>query len=63
MMSLRIPGCTRYLEALDTAVHRAVAGELDAAAALQEAAARWREITNELGHEQQREAFQHSIGL
>ena len=63
LIALRIPGRSRYMNALDDAVHQAVAGEKTPQQALSEAAARWQEITQELGIQKQRDAFQRSIGL
>ena len=51
VFALRIPGRQAYLTALDDAIDRAVRGEQSPAEALQQAAARWREITDELGLE------------
>ncbi|MBN2217067.1 MAG: extracellular solute-binding protein [Pirellulales bacterium] len=61
--ALRIPGRRRYLAALDEAVAAAVRGEKAPAAALAEAAGKWRAITRELGPEQQRAAYLRSIEL
>ena len=65
-MSLRalgIPGQEKYLAALDAAVADAVRGERSAADALADAAAKWREITTELGVDAQRKAYRNSLGL
>lgn len=59
----RIAGRQRYLEALDQAVVAAVRGEVTAQAALEKAAAAWREITDELGLERQKVAYRRSLGL
>ncbi|HLA84006.1 MAG TPA: extracellular solute-binding protein [Thermoguttaceae bacterium] len=61
--SLRIPGRREYLKALDEAVAAAVRGEKAPAAALQDAAQRWREITERLGVERQQAAYLRSLGL
>jgi multiple sugar transport system substrate-binding protein len=63
LVSLRIPGNDQYLAALDTAVHDAIAGKASPAKALQSAAQRWSEITESLGVESQRRAYQRSLGL
>lgn len=63
LITLRIPGRARYMAALDQAVHSAVAGEKSSQLALQEAAATWRQITDDLGRENQREAYRRSLGL
>lgn len=58
---LRIPGSDRYLEALDGAVERALAGE-SPETVLGEVATQWRELTAELGMAQQKRAYSQSIG-
>ncbi len=59
----RIPGWREYLTALDQAVDAAVNGESSPQDALQHAAERWGEITEELGLESQRTAYRHSTGM
>jgi ABC-type glycerol-3-phosphate transport system substrate-binding protein len=59
----RIPGRREYVAALDEAVAAAVRGEKAPAAALAEAAQKWREITTRLGIEKQRAAYLRSLGL
>ncbi len=61
--ALRIPGRAEYFAALDEAVAAAVRGEKSAEEALQQAADRWREITNRLGLDRQKAAYRHSVGL
>ncbi|MEX0713669.1 MAG: extracellular solute-binding protein [Pirellulales bacterium] len=61
--SPRMPGRDRYLAALDRAVRRCVQGESASQAALDEAAAEWRKITEELGLAGQRSAYQRNLGL
>ncbi len=63
LFPLRIPGRRKYLEALDAAVHRAVRADQTPQQALGQAARTWRQITDELGLEQQREAYWKSLGL
>lgn len=63
LVSPRLPGRADYLAALDTAVQKAVRGEKTSADALREAAARWREITNQHGLDAQRSAYWQSLGL
>ncbi|MEX0677599.1 MAG: extracellular solute-binding protein [Pirellulales bacterium] len=63
LFALRIPGRTQYLAALDTAVRESVAGQKSPAAALAEAAAQWRRITETLGVDTQRKAYRLSLGL
>ena len=59
----RIPGRDEYLAALDHAVRQAVQAKQSPAAALQQAAAKWREITDRLGREHQRAAYLRSLEL
>jgi multiple sugar transport system substrate-binding protein len=59
----RIKGQERYLAALDTAVEQALGGQKSAADALAAAAVEWRQITEELGLEAQRQAYRQSLGL
>ena len=59
--SIRLPGRLRYLAALDQAVYAALAGR-SPADCLAEAADQWRKITEELGVENQRQAYWHSLG-
>ncbi|MEX2114033.1 MAG: extracellular solute-binding protein [Pirellulales bacterium] len=63
LLALRIPGHDRYLAALDAAVSEVLGGESTAADALTTAAARWNEITDELGRDAQRQAYHQSLGL
>ena len=63
LFALRIPGRADYLAALDEAVHKAVKGEATPRESLQQAADRWREVTQQLGVETQREAYWSSLGL
>jgi ABC-type glycerol-3-phosphate transport system substrate-binding protein len=60
---LRIPGRERYMAALDGAVRKVVAGEVQSQAALDEVAEAWRQITAELGLEAQRDAYHRDLGL
>lgn len=63
LFSVRIPGRTRYLAALDQAVQRALRGEQPAAECLQAAAEQWRAITQALGVESQQQAYARSLGI
>ena len=63
MFSLRIPGRSEYLDALDEAVYRVIRGEQTAAESLAVAATRWQEITDRLGQDRQAEAYCQSLGL
>ncbi|MCL4201957.1 MAG: extracellular solute-binding protein [Pirellulaceae bacterium] len=61
--SVRIPGRSRYLSALDQAVRSAVTGGVQPSESLEQAAKQWREITSELGIEAQRAAYLRSLGM
>jgi ABC-type glycerol-3-phosphate transport system substrate-binding protein len=58
----RIPGWMQYLSDLDQSIKAVVNGQ-PAKAALEQTAERWREITNQLGVEQQQAAFYRDLGL
>lgn len=60
---LRIPGGARYFEALDAQLALAVAGQKTPEQALNDAAAAWEQITEELGRDNQLKAFRLSLGL
>ena len=62
-LSLRLPGQDRYMQALNEQVLRALHGEVDAKAALEEAAAAWERITDEFGRTKQIQAYRHSLGI
>lgn len=59
---LRLPGRTEYLAALDQTVQQAVAGETPPAAALEQAAQRWNEMTAQIGKAKQKLANLRSLG-
>lgn len=63
LTSLRIPGRSRYLSKLDTAVQLAVAGDLTPADALKAVAEQWQAITEELGVQAQKSAYSRSLGM
>jgi multiple sugar transport system substrate-binding protein len=63
LMMLRIPGADRYLESLDRAVRAAVAGQASPKDALAEVAQHWRQLTEQLGRDRQRHAYEASLGL
>ena len=63
LVTLRIPGEREYLAALDAAVHRAVTGEQTPHQALSAATDTWQQITDRLGLDRQRAAYQRSLGL
>ena len=60
---LRIPGAARYFEAIDVQLSLAAAGEKSPQKALDDAAAEWKRITEELGLEKQLRAYRLSLGL
>ncbi|HIQ20050.1 MAG TPA: extracellular solute-binding protein [Planctomycetes bacterium] len=62
LFALRIPGRTQYLDALDRAVRRVLAGQAAPQEALEQAAVEWEEITDRLGRPSQRSAYLHSLG-
>ncbi len=63
LTSLRIPGRSRYLSKLDTAVQSAVAGDLTPSDALKQVAEQWQAITEELGVQAQKNAYLRSLGM
>jgi multiple sugar transport system substrate-binding protein len=63
LAALRIPAADQYMAALDQAVFSALAGEQSPQAALEAAAREWQQITQQVGRELQRRAYQHSNGL
>jgi multiple sugar transport system substrate-binding protein len=63
VVALYLPGRAEYLQALDEAVQAAVRGQRSPADALAKAADKWREITKRLGHDRQKTAYLHSLGL
>ncbi|NLF09083.1 MAG: ABC transporter substrate-binding protein, partial [Pirellulaceae bacterium] len=60
---LRIPGRAEYLAALDEAVAAALDGRSPPKDALEQAAQKWREITNRLDADKQKSAYRHCVGL
>lgn len=64
VLDLRIPQNQRYQQnVLDTAIAQYLAGELDLEETLEEITLGWEEITEELGREQQREAYISTLGV
>jgi multiple sugar transport system substrate-binding protein len=59
---LRIRGTPAYWSALDTELARALGGRKTAQQALDDTAAAWNKITDELGREQQLDAYRQAIG-
>ena len=64
VLDLRVPQNQRYQQiVLDTAVHRALAGETTPDEAIAEIVTGWDEITEELGLEDQQAAYKASLGV
>ncbi len=63
LAALRIPGRAEYLAALDEAVAAALDGRSPPKDALEQAAQKWREITNRLDADKQKSAYRHCVGL
>ena len=61
--NLRIPGRAAYMQILADAARSAIDGQSTPQAALDAAAARWEELSEKLGRDQQRKLFQDSIRL
>lgn len=61
VISVRIPGRKRYLDALDDTVHAAIRGEKSPEQCLEEAAQQWRAITEEIGLDKQKAAYWRSL--
>ena len=62
-LSPRIPGRDRYLAALDQAVQDSLSGTRTPQESLDQAAAEWNAVTQELGVDVQREAYRKSLGI
>ena len=62
IVDLRIPGQGEYWIAAEDAWTRAVAGEIEPQAALDDAAAKWNEITDRLDRTNQQTLYQASLG-
>jgi multiple sugar transport system substrate-binding protein len=62
-LDLNLPGQARYLDALETQLARAAAGELTAKAALDNAASEWDKITDDLGRAKMLELYHAWLGL
>ncbi len=64
VLDLRIPGAQRYQGVvLDTVLSRYLAGELTTKQAMEELTRGWNEITNELGRDQQKQAYRSSLSI
>jgi len=59
----RIPGQAEYMAALDEAVQATLAQEKTAEQALQDAAAKWQEVTERLGRDAQSLAYRRSLNV
>ena len=62
VLDLRITGTAEYQQTLDVEITRAIAGEISAQEALDNAAKAWEEITNRLGRENQLDQYRKSVG-
>jgi len=63
VLDLRIPNNQRYQQvALDTAIARHLAGEIDAKATMKTIEDAWNEISDEVGRDKQKAAYRASIG-
>ena len=62
IVDLRIPGQGQYWDVAEAEWTRAITGEVSAQEALDAAAARWNEITDTLGRENQIKLYQASLG-
>ncbi len=62
-LDLRIPGFFRYTEALEISLTQALNGEVSVQKALDQVAADWEKITDELGRDQQLAIYRASMGL
>lgn len=63
IVDLRIPGAFEYFDALDAGIAKAITGEADPQAALDEVAATWDAITDRLGRENQLKLYKESLGI
>jgi multiple sugar transport system substrate-binding protein len=64
VLDLRIPQNQRYEQiVLDTALHRMLAGEIDRDQAMADIEQGWNEITEELGADEQLEAYKATLGI
>jgi multiple sugar transport system substrate-binding protein len=64
VLDLRVPQNQRYEQVvLDTAIHRALAGETKPDEAIKEIETGWEEITKELGRDAQLKAYRNTLGV
>ena len=62
-VDLRIPGTAEYMEALETEITKALAGEKTAEKAMADVAKEWNRITEKLGKDKQKKYFRESLGM
>jgi len=62
-LDLRIPGYLEYTDAAELAYSKALAKQATPQAALDEAAAEWNRITDQLGRDKQKAAYRASMGV
>lgn len=62
-LDLKLPGQARYMDAAEVELSRALAGEISPQQALNNIAAQWDRITNELGRETQLRLYREYLGL
>jgi len=62
IVDMRIPGTGQYWILLEDAYTRAVTGEIDSQTALDDAAAQWQDLTDQLGRENQQALYTASLG-
>jgi len=63
VVDLRIPGAFEYFDALDAGIAKAITGEAQPKAALDEVAATWDKITERLGRDKQLKLYKDSLGI
>ena len=63
LMMPRVPAQDRYVSALDQAVRASVLGHVEPTTALRQVAEQWAQLTDELGRDAQRTAYEASLGL
>jgi multiple sugar transport system substrate-binding protein len=63
IVDLRIPGQGTYFSEIENYTTQAIAGQIGAQEALDQAAARWDEITDSLGRDRQIQLYRASLGL
>jgi multiple sugar transport system substrate-binding protein len=64
VLDLRIPQNQRYEQiVLDTAIARLLAGEIDKAQAMADIESGWNEVSEELGPDEQLEAYKATLGI